>query len=125
MSKTKLSMFINQLSSLSDELTQMYPEDIDIATAKNSIELLKKTNPRVLFEMFDTYIQPYRQKILDRDESFFLENSFNNETGSEESYVQTMTNLKKCWTSMSDESKENMWLYFGVLIKLGDQVRNK
>ena len=51
-SKLPLTMFVNQLSSLGNELSDMYPNDVDIKIAKNSIDTLKMINPKMLFETF-------------------------------------------------------------------------
>ena len=49
---TPLSLVVNQLSSLGKELNDMYPEDIDIKMAKNTIETMRILNPKKLFEIF-------------------------------------------------------------------------
>lgn len=122
---TPLSLFVNQLSSLGSELNDMYPEDMDIKMAKNTIETLKKLNPKKLYEVFSKFVLPYKDQILSRDESFFLDMDYSHVLNSEmgEGYdITTVMNLKKYWSGMSDSTKECMWQYFGVLVKLSQKI---
>ena len=119
-----LSMFVNQLSSLGSELNDMYPEDMDIKMAKNSIETLKRLNPKKLYEVFSAIVIPFKSQILNRDEGFFLNMDVNTSDLGDGFSVSIVMNLKKYWSSMSESTKECMWQYFGVLVKLNEKISN-
>ena len=118
-----LTMFVNQLSSLGNELSDMYPNDVDIKIAKNSIDTLKRINPKMLFDTFYQNIYQYKQQILDKEEGFFLNMDYNSVVGGKDNNMMTVMNLQKYWSGMSDETKECMCQYFGVLIKLCDKIK--
>jgi hypothetical protein len=122
MSATPLSLFVNQLSSLGDELADMYPEDVDIKMAKTTIGTMKKMNPRMLYTTFSQFVSPFRDQILARDESFFLNMDYTQIPGVEANNMMTVMNLKKYWGTMSDSTKDCMWQYFGELVKLCDKI---
>ena len=123
---TPLSLFVSQLSSLGKELNDMYPEDIDIKMAKNTIETMKIINPKKLFEIFSNFVLPYRDQILNRDDNFFLNLDYNNLlTSSDNDGLATVMNLKKYWSGMSPQTHDCMWQYFGVLVKLTEKVNEK
>ena len=122
-SKLPLTMFVNQLSSLGNELSDMYPNDVDIKIAKNSIDTLKMINPKMLFDTFYQNIYQYKQQILDKEEGFFLNMDYNSVVGGKDNNMMTVMNLQKYWSGMSDETKDCMWQYFGVLIKLCDKIK--
>ncbi len=123
---TPLSLFVSQLSSLGKELNDMYPEDIDIKMAKNTIETMKVINPRKLFEIFSNFVFPYRDQILSRDDNFFLNLDYNNLLNSSDNDgLATVMNLKKYWSGMSPQTQDCMWQYFGVLVKLTEKINDK
>lgn len=120
--QTPLSLFVNQLNSLCCELADMYPEDVDIKMAKTSIDTMKRMNPKVIFTTFYQFVYPFRDQILNRHEEFFLNMDFSKIAGGEAGNMMTVMNLKKYWGSMSDQTKDCMWQYFGVLIKLCEKI---
>ena len=69
---SSLSAFTNQLLNLSKNLCELYPEDPDLEFTKNSIQFMKKSNPRKIQHLFDTYIAKYKQQILNKEADFFL-----------------------------------------------------
>ena len=116
---SKLSAFITQLTNLVEELHALYPKDSDILMGKNSLYLIKKTNPRKLLNLFREHVLPYETFIIDKDEKFFLNNTYKDQLqGQYNDSLQTILNLKKYWSSMSDNTKKNIWLYFNILVKL-------
>ena len=119
---TPLSLFVKQLSSLGAELNDMYPEDVDIKMAKNTIETMKTLNPKMLLDTFYQFVHPYREQVLNREEAFFLDMDYTNLVP-EQANIATVMNLKKYWSGMSDQTKDCMWQYFGVLVKLAEKAR--
>lgn len=119
---TPLSLFVNQLYSLCTELSDMYPEDVDIKMAKTSVETMKRMNPKMLYNTFSQYVYPFRDQILTRNESFFLDMDYTNLAGGEANNMMTVMNLKKYWSTMTEQTKECMWQYFGVLVKLCEKI---
>lgn len=125
MSKS-LSMFVEQLSSLGGELSDMYPSDVDIRMAKNSIEALKTMNPKLLYDNFVNFIYPYKNEILSKNENFFINMDYSEKIkaqGADQNKMMTVMNLKKYWGNMSDSTKECMWQYFTVLVMLCDKIK--
>lgn len=122
-----LSAFNNQLLNLCNNLQEMYPDDPDISFSNGAIQTLKKTNPRKIHELFKDHILNYESYILAEDNDFFINYDFvkNNESsiGNNTSYAESiMTNLKKYWKNMDDESKSNIWKYLKVLVVLNKQI---
>ena len=123
MSCSFLSAFTNQMEALGDELSNLFPQDVDLKTATNMIRLLKKTNPRKLLSLFNQFVLGYREKILARDESFFLDHTFNEFQDKQQNSTESLIKqLKTHWKEMSPTSKKATWDYFIVLIKLSDKI---
>ena len=123
-----LTAFTTQLSNLSNNLVELYPNDPDLQFTKTSISLLKSTNPRKLQQMFHKYLPQYKEQIMNKNESFLKEHDFVSDTDAAQNSKDTqdyansiMTNLKKYWNDIDEESKDNIWKYLQVLIKLDEK----
>lgn len=119
-----LSAFNTQCYNFISELSDMYPDDKDLSLGKTSIYLLKKTNPRKLHVLFREYMYEYKEKVFQKDASFFLEKKETEYRVIDDNYFSTIMNLKKYWKELSEESQENMWKYLIVLFKLSDKICN-
>jgi hypothetical protein len=115
------SLFCSQLSNLCDELSDMYPNDLDIKTGKRAVDTLKSVNPKLLVKSFKDHVMPYKQHILDRNDSFFLHDLDYSKLAGDDKNLVTAMNLKKYWGGMSENTKDCMWQYFGVLVKLAEK----
>tara|TARA_X000000950_G_C13329180_1_gene423860 strand:- start:106 stop:468 length:363 start_codon:yes stop_codon:yes gene_type:complete len=117
---TILSAFNNQIEEFTNELIKVFPEDNDFKTFKTSFLLLKKTNPRKIVDLFKRYVIPFSQKLLDKDEKYFLEENYHEMSSVNNGFLIT-NKLKKYWTELSDQTKEHIWDYFKILIVLSNK----
>ena len=115
-----LSAFTNQLQNLINNLSKMYPNDPDIIFSKTTVGFIKRTNPRKLSEIFNKYVKQYESQIMSKDEEFLMNNNFTEDDNIEIinqkiDYAESIiANLRKYWSSMDDDSKENIWKYLQV-----------
>lgn len=117
-----LKAFTNQSERFFNELTEMFPQDKHIAMAKNSLFIIKKANPRKLLELFKHYFYCYEKKILEKDESFFLERDYDDQLSDYVKSLNAVTNLKQYWKNLSDNTKNSIWLYLIILLKLSKKA---
>ena len=117
-SKTVLmSALFDQFTSFLSELSDMYPEDSDFSLFATSIRLLRATNPSMLAKYIYENTNQYEEKIMSRDEKFFLDTDFSEYSD----YIEDMNifgKLKQYVASMSDSSKESVWKYYQNIIRL-------
>jgi hypothetical protein len=121
-----LGAFNNQIESFSKEICEVFPNDTDLKMGHNMIILLKKTNPRKLLNIYNIYAEEFKDKIYNKEESFFLENDFNSiaEKNNKKEYTFSLVvKLKEYWSKLSDSNKEIIWKYFIVLGKLSDKLK--
>ena len=59
---------------------------------------------------------------MEKDESFFLERDYNDQLSDYVKSLNAVTNLKQYWKNLSEKTKENIWLYLIVLIKLSKKA---
>ena len=84
-----LNIFVTQLMNFTNDLILLFPNDKDFKLFKNGIVLLKATNPRKILTLFDQYVSKYESKIMVKDETFFLVNTYE-ELDKTENILNTM-----------------------------------
>lgn len=107
-----LDQFLNYL-----EITFSYLKS-EIILSRNTMEFVRKGNPRMVVEQFMQYTGPYTKHIEECDEDFFL--NFNNLNLTQED-VLFGTKLKIIWESRdtTDVQKATVFMYFQKLLKAG------
>ena len=119
---TIIKAFNKTLLKFIEEFELKYPEETDITVYKNSIILLDKTNPKLVPYYYKIYVYIYKQYIDDKNEDFFLDNDFKEETGGSEWCLVRGMRLKNYWKDLSDKSKDVVWEYFSTLNKLVENI---
>lgn len=116
-SKTVLmTALFDQFTSFLTELSEMFPEDPDFSLFLTSVRLLKSTNPSLLVKHIYVNTIEYEEKIMNKDEQFFMEHSF--EQHKENVDMDILSKLKQYVSSMSPESKESVWKYCQNVVRL-------
>ena len=73
-----LNAFNDQLAELLTDVINVFPDNIDIKTAQNSLGLVRKANPKMIIKIWKTYIvDKYGDKFDSNDISFFIEKDYN------------------------------------------------
>lgn len=110
------SALFDQFISFLSELEDMYPNDTDFPVFSTSIKLLKSANPSILAKYIRENTSGFEDKIMNKDEEFFLTNDFNDYSG----YVDMniFGKLKQYVKTMSPSSKENVWKYCQNIVRL-------
>lgn len=122
---TTLTKFNNTIEQLIDALMERYSYheyfSKEFSLAKEKFILLRKTNPRKVMEGVLVYVYPYKNQIMNSDESFFLNKNYENDTKDEGHLVKALK-IKDLWESdMDDNTKESIFTYFKVIIVLAEK----
>ena len=121
-SKTILmTALFEQLRLFTDELISMYPNDPDFPLFSSSVKLLKMTNPSLVVKNIYDNTNQFADKIMTKDEQFFLAYSFS-EYEKEVEDINVFSKLKKYIESMSPASKESVWGYVQNIYKLANAI---
>jgi hypothetical protein len=122
---TYLTAFNNLIFKFTDDLIETFPEENDFKVYKRGLTILKSANAKKMCVIFKAYSHIYKEKILSKDESFFIKNDYSEikEATEDENTVEAVINkLKLYWTGLSQENKEKIWKYLETLIKLSDLI---
>ena len=111
-----LNAFYDQIFQFLKELGAMYPEDPDFSLGATTLRLLKSTMPAFPIKEFYESSKKFEDQILSKNELFFLDHSF--EEFKEEVDFNILGKLKTYVKSMSDSSKDAVWIYVQNLYKL-------
>lgn len=110
--------FLKQTDNFMDELCTIFPQNMDIQLFREKYNLARSANSNLIIDYFCLYVYPLKQKIMNQEESFFLEGGGQEEL-KDASGLRFRDNITKLWKSeMSDENKEIIWKYFKVFIIL-------
>ena len=116
--------FNNVLIDFMDDCILVFPEENDFKQFKRGAQFLKKFNPKKIPTIFKGYVKIYRSQIDNREESFFLENEYDDldEVKDDNELIDMIAKIKKYWVGMSTENKDKIWKYLEVLVKLSDNI---
>jgi hypothetical protein len=121
---TTLKKFTGQLYQLIDDICELFPSETEFKMWREGLDLMAKANPARLMESFIYYVMPLRERILSKNEDFFMGNDFkktvNSAAGDDMSVLHG--HLARLWkTSLTAEDKETIWKYFQVLVVLAER----
>ncbi len=90
---------------------------------KTGMTVLRNLDPKKPQHIFNDYIlRKYKDAILKKDESVFLEETqFDIYSNRKEYWLEFIENLKMIWKDLSAENKEIIWKYFHVLVVLTEK----
>jgi len=112
-----MTALYDQFLSFVNELQDMYPDDPDFSLFATTLKMVKSTNPALLPKyVYDNTVQ-FEDKIMNKDEHFFLDYSFS-EYGNDVD-LNIFSKLKQYFAKMNPQSKENVWKYIQNIFRLG------
>ena len=117
-----LNAFNDQLAELLTDITNIFPNNIDIKTAQNSLGLIRKANPKMIIKIWKTFIvDKYGDKFDSEDISFFIEKDYSEDLSNVDSsnkIIEAVNRLKESITMMNKENQNKTMKYFSNLKKL-------
>jgi hypothetical protein len=73
-----LNAFNDQLTELFIDITIIFPNNIDIKTAQNTLSLVRKANPKMIVKIWKKYVvDKYGEQFDSNNISFFIEKDYN------------------------------------------------
>lgn len=125
-------IFNNKLTNFIDDLIIVFPNDNDFKLFKNTINLVKLANNKLLLKYFKLGVnEEFQNNILNKNEKFFLDNNYRSVL--DNSKISTVINkdnvndkliekLKEYWTQLNDDNIETVWNYFNILLQLSKKI---
>ena len=121
------AIFFDRFNEKTDEflkdLTTSFPDVEQFRYFRSGFNMLKNLDPKSPQRIFNTYVSTqYRDYILNKDESFFLNHEIEvSYTDRKEYWNEFIGYIKNIWKSLDDDNKDVIWKYFHVLVVLNDK----
>jgi hypothetical protein len=120
---TFLGAFSNHLADFIDDLLIIFPNDLDLKTAKKAFTTLRKLNPKAIIGIWETYSSHYTEQIRQGDISFFIENNYQKElsnTDEPEEVNEIIERLRGPIRNMDEGNKAKAMKYIQNLTKISN-----
>lgn len=96
------------------------------STYATQVESILKYNSLLPIEQFIIYAIPLRDKILNKDETYFTDNNNCKTVTDDALIISEILKLQNIYYKLDDESKSNVWDILQALLLLSDEyVINK
>jgi len=126
-SERYLKAFCKNFLDLIEDLIRIFPEQVDFRMFQMGLRMISEREPEFIMRQFIDNVMQYREKIVSKDESFFLDDRSNsiesqvqNKAGA--GMVEKVLNLKSLWKDkLSEENKDIIWKYMQVLVLLAEK----
>lgn len=117
-----LSAFNDHFVEFINDVQNVFPENVDVLTAKNSLLMIRKANPKMIIKIWKQYIvDKYRDRIEKGDISFFIEKDYSNDISSLEQsgkIMEAINRLREPIKEMATENRDKTMKYIQNLTKL-------
>lgn len=126
MASNFVSVFNNHFSEFVDDIQSVFPDDVDILTAKNSLLTIRKANPKLLVKIWVNYVYtPYKEQIDLGNIDFFLSKDYSSDLSKNENaekIMESINRLRKPIKEMSAENQAKTMKYIQNLSKLAVMI---
>ena len=123
-----LKAFNNHFLEFIEDVIKIFPENLDIITAKTFLEGMIKVNPKLLCEYWYNWIgTKYAQKIENEDIDFFINKDYNNDLANDwktGKIYNAIENLRSAIKNISVENQKKAMKYVNNLTKLSNLYFN-
>lgn len=125
---TILRAFNSHFNDFLDDVVHIYPDDVNILSAKNSFETIKHMNPSLVIKAWHTYIYvPYNEVIEQGNLSFFFDKDYKSDVShlnNSDEILQIIDKIREPLRNMTDTNKEKACGYLKNLTKLSNVYKN-
>jgi accessory colonization factor AcfC len=117
-----LAAFNDHFVEFITDVQNVFPENVDVLTAKNSLMMIRKANPKMIIKIWKLYIvDKYKNMIENGDISFFIEKDYSSDLSSLEysgKIMEGINRLRDPIKQMTPENRDKTMKYIQNLTKL-------
>ena len=119
MSSNILSAFNDHFVEFISDIQLVFPDDVDLLTAKNSLLMVRKANPTMIIKIWKTHIvDKYAKQIEEGDLTFFMEKDYSNDISGNEKIMEGINRMREPIKNMSKDNQDKSMKYIQNLTKL-------
>ena len=119
MASNILGAFNDHFVEFISDIQLVFPDDVDLLTAKNSLIMIRKANPKMIIKIWKSHIvDKYAKQIGDGDLTFFMDKDYSNDISGNEKIMEGINRLREPVKNMSKENQDKTLKYIQNLTKL-------
>jgi hypothetical protein len=119
MSSNILTAFNDHFVEFISDIQLVFPDDVDLLTAKNSLIMIRKVNPKMIIKIWKTHIvDKYSKQIEDGDLTFFMDKDYSHDISGNEKIMDGINRMREPVKNMSKENQDKTLKYIQNLTKL-------
>jgi len=119
-----LSAFNDHFFDFLNDVQNVFPDDVDILAAKNSLILIRKANPKMIVKIWKSFIaDKYRSQIEANDITFFLSKDYSSDVSiakNSDKIMESIDRLREPIKNMAPDNQAKVMKYIQNLTKLAD-----
>ena len=124
--KSKLGFFNEKLTEFFRDLVFAFPEERDLKSALEYIEFAKKSNPKLILDMFHEHVWVSAHELIENDDEeaviAYAKNKIKNQYNE---ILPALAIFDKYWDSLDESNRETIWKYLKVLCFLCEKAMAK
>ncbi len=117
-----LTTFNDHFVEFVNDVHTVFPEDVDILSAKNSLLAIRKANPKMIVKIWKAFIaDKYAAEILSGNIEFFINKDYSNDLSKSQNpdkIMESIDRLRNPVKNMSPENQAKTMKYIQNLTKL-------
>jgi hypothetical protein len=107
-SQNILTAFNDHFVEFISDIQSVFPENADVLTAKNSLMMIRKANPKMIIKIWKSNIvDKYKRQIEDGDISFFIEKDYSGDLSIAEYSDKIMEGIDRLRQPIKDMAPDN------------------
>ena len=122
MSNNILTAFNDHFIEFVSDIQSVFPEDVDLLSAKNSLLAIRKANPMMIVKIWNAFIVgKYKAEIEAGDISFFLNKDYSQDVANSQNsdkIMEAINRLRSPIQQMTSDSQLKTMKYIQNLTKL-------
>ena len=121
-----LSAFNDHFEEFVNDIQRVFPDDIDILTAKNSFLAARKANPKLIVKIWKLYVvSKYRKEIESGNLEFFINKDYKNDVSISpysDKITESIDRLRDPVKKMNQDEQAKTLQYIQNFTKLSDLI---
>jgi hypothetical protein len=119
-----LVAFNDHFAEFLTDISKVFPKNADILTAKNSLTMIRKANPKIIVGIWYSHIVlKYKNMIEEGDIRFFIDKNYSedlNDASNADKIVEAIDRLRLPIKMMSNDDQGKTMKYIQNLSKLAE-----
>ena len=119
-----LSAFNDHFLEFVTDIQSVFPEDVDILTAKNALLAVRKANPKMIVKIWNIFIVgKYKNEIEAGNIEFFINKDYSTDVASaanSDKIMESINRLREPIKQMNAENQAKTMKYIQNLTKLAE-----